>query len=200
MTLDDWATRQAVADKYHELLCDIIKRAIRDVKNVEINQKDREDARRFLLDDSVLALIEEYIGETLANLLPEWVKQMTNKPCYTFTITGKIKPAVRMTNRSKWVNGQAREYLASKDAVAWQLKQQMAESGWEMLPGQTPLFTEIRLTAPTGLHRSDFDNIIKAAHDSANGIVYPDDRWIDAHQFERRKGTEYRAEFVVGVL
>ncbi len=37
-----------------------------------------------------------------------------------FTLTGKVKPYVRMTRRGKFVNDQAIQYLASKDALQLQ--------------------------------------------------------------------------------
>ena len=53
---------------------------------------------------------------------------------YTFTIAGKIKPAVRMTQRSKHCDPQAADYLVSKQAINWQLLSQMADNGWDILP------------------------------------------------------------------
>lgn len=42
-----------------------------------------------------------------------------------FIIKGKIKPAVRMTQRSKWVDEDAQEYLSCKVAIGRQLREQM---------------------------------------------------------------------------
>jgi Holliday junction resolvase RusA-like endonuclease len=96
-----------------------------------------------------------------------------------FSISGKIKPYVRMTQRGKFVKPQAKEYLNSKSSIAWQLKAQMVKRNWEMLPKQTPLQVALFITQPKALHRADLDNIIKAVLDAAQGIVYPNDCWVD---------------------
>ena len=95
-----------------------------------------------------------------------------------FTIKGEIVPAVRMTRKSKWVNPRAARYLDSKGSVAWQYEAQMAMNDWAMLPGQTPLSVHIEFGYCK--HNQDIDNLAKAMLDAANGIVWPDDRWIDA--------------------
>ena len=106
-----------------------------------------------------------------------------------FTILGKIKPYLRMTQRSKIVDPQAQEYLASKMAIGLQLKQQMA--GQEMFP-RVHLSTDILFCGPDTHHATrDLDNLVKAIHDSAQGIVYPDDCWIAELSARRQEGPEY---------
>jgi Holliday junction resolvase RusA-like endonuclease len=101
-----------------------------------------------------------------------------------FEIVGqKIKPYVRMTQRGKFVrvrNGkltQAAEYLDSKAALQWQFRAQMM--GHEPF-GREPLCVSITVFYRGGYHNHDLDNVIKALLDAMNGIVYADDRWIDA--------------------
>lgn len=100
-----------------------------------------------------------------------------------FELTGKIKPYVRMTQKGKFIrvrNGkptQAAEYLDSKAALQWQFKAQMV--GREPF-GREPLCVSITVFYQGGFHNHDLDNVIKAILDAMNGIVYPDDRWIDA--------------------
>lgn len=100
-----------------------------------------------------------------------------------FEIVGKIKPYVRMTRKGKFVrvrNGkltQAAEYLDSREALQWQFKAQMM--GREPF-GREPLCVSITVFYQNGFHNHDLDNVIKAILDAMNGIVYPDDRWIDA--------------------
>lgn len=100
-----------------------------------------------------------------------------------FTLTGKIKPYVRMTQRGKFVrtrNGkltQAAEYLDSREALQWQFSEQMR--GREPF-GKVPLCVSITIFHQGGYHNHDLDNVIKAILDAMNGIVYQDDRWIDA--------------------
>jgi len=105
-----------------------------------------------------------------------------------FTITGRIIPYVRMTQRGKYVKPEAQRYLASKDAIGLQLRQQMAANGWEMLP-RVPLAVRIEIESTDGLHRSDLDNEVKAILDAAQGVVYPNDCWVDRLEAERRKGS-----------
>ena len=96
-----------------------------------------------------------------------------------FILRGDIKPYVRMTQRGKYIRVQAREYLASKDSLAWQMKIQMEQHGWRMFQ-KTPLMVSMLFLESRGLHRRDLDNEEKAVLDAANMVVYIDDRWIDA--------------------
>lgn len=114
-----------------------------------------------------------------------------------FVITDKIKPAVRMTQRGKWVKKDAQEYLASKAAIGWQLKEQMQERGWTMLPERTPLRMSVVFVIPKRLHCADLDNQIKSLADSAQGIVFKDDRWIDEIRALRRGGDKYSTRLVI---
>ncbi len=116
---------------------------------------------------------------------------------YRFIITGRIKPYVRMTQRGKWVKPQAIEYQASKSALQYQLSAQMAQHGWDTLPGQTPL--AMHLVLGYRRHSQDLDNIIKAVADAANGVVYPDDRWIDRITAERIGGPRDDEQTVLTV-
>lgn len=114
-----------------------------------------------------------------------------------FEITGKIKPCVRMTQRGKFVNEQAQEYLASKRSIGLQIRQQMSKSGLEMFPAQTPLYVKLLISQPNNLHRSDLDNLIKAVLDAAQGIVFQNDCWIDDIQAGRQLGEKYLAQLVI---
>lgn len=107
-----------------------------------------------------------------------------------FTLIGYFKPYTRMTQRSKWVNPQAQEYLASKMVLGLQFSQQMALNEWEMLPGQTPLAVDIDIVSRDG-HRCDLDNQVKGLLDAAQNIVFLDDRWIDQITARREKGDRY---------
>ncbi len=109
----------------------------------------------------------------------------------TFVIKGKIKPYVRMTQRSKYCDPQAQEYLASQENLAWVLQTHMSVNGWEMLPGQSPLSVSVVFTFPGGWHNADLDNQIKAVVDAAKGIVWADDRWIDHLDGDRKAGDDY---------
>lgn len=105
-----------------------------------------------------------------------------------FIIHGKFVPYVRMTQRSKWVNPRARAYLASKDALAWEYRRQM--NGADLFE-RTPLKVTIDIIMTGGLHRVDLDNQIKALMDSAQGVVFGNDCWIDEFgKVIRRLGDE----------
>jgi Holliday junction resolvase RusA-like endonuclease len=117
-----------------------------------------------------------------------------------FTLIGRVKPAVRMTQRGKFTSPQAAEYLACKHALGLQLRHQMARHEWDMLPGQTPLRVWMHFEFPGGMNNMDLDNLIKSMIDSANNIAYPDDRWINKIEASRATGSEYRTTFEVEVL
>ena len=112
-----------------------------------------------------------------------------------FTLTGKICPYTRMTRRGKFVNERAKEYLASQEALAWQFRQQCPE----MLPGQTPLLMIVVIETPTP-HKGDCSNILKAIEDSAQGIVFSNDCWIDSISIQRKRADDYRATVWIEVM
>jgi len=120
---------------------------------------------------------------------------------YTFIIHGRIKPYTRMTQRSKWRDPQALEYLSSQDAIRVQLRQQMVKNDWEMLPERTPLILSAGFFFPSGWHRADCSNRLKAIEDAANGIVWKDDRWIDLYDTVGQfAGDDYLCVMTVNVL
>ena len=108
-----------------------------------------------------------------------------------FTITGKVKPYVRMTQRSKFANPQAIQYLASKEAIAWQFKTAMAADVHAFWAAEVPLRVDIVFNVPNRKNTCDIDNLIKAIFDAGNGIVWPDDRWIDAVSARRRLSDDH---------
>jgi Holliday junction resolvase RusA-like endonuclease len=113
-----------------------------------------------------------------------------------FTITGRIVPAVRMTRRGKFIKPQAQAYLASKAAIGWQFKEQMAANNWKILP-RTPLWIWIKQEVTRGLHRFDADNALKALMDAAQGIVFHNDCWVDEIMYTRSLGDENVATITI---
>ena len=91
-----------------------------------------------------------------------------------------------MTQRSKFVNEQAQEYLASKMMLGYQLRQQM--DGNPMYPKGLPLSVIGKIVSSRGFGNCDLDNQIKALLDSAQQIVYDNDRQIDDIHFRRVQG------------
>jgi Holliday junction resolvase RusA-like endonuclease len=112
----------------------------------------------------------------------------------------EIKPYVRMTRKGMYVSKQAQEYLASKEGLQLHYQSTMNKQGFTMLPGQVPLWALIRVTVHKSQgHRADLDNIIKAILDAGNGILYPDDRWIDNIEAIRFVG-EPKLTLIMGVI
>lgn len=113
------------------------------------------------------------------------------------SLLGKPVPYMRMTQRGKFVKPEAKRYLASKDALALQMRAQMA--GRPPL-GREPLIVHLEFWYTSGPdHRRDLDNEIKAVLDAGNGIVWEDDRWIDVivasrHRAQVQDGVEIVVE------
>lgn len=103
-----------------------------------------------------------------------------------FKIVGEFTPYTRMTQRSKWADPRAQKYLASKMQLGYQLRQQM--DGQPMYPKGLPLSLIARIVSTKGLHGRDLSNELKALEDSANQIVYHDDRYIDHILISRGQG------------
>ena len=116
-----------------------------------------------------------------------------------FILDGPFKPYVRMTQRSKWTNPQAQEYLSSKAGLGLQLKAQMRDNGWKMLPAKTALDVDLHIIHDGGYHNKDLDNQIKALLDAAQGIVFRDDRWVDSIAASREQGHQDRVYMIVTV-
>ncbi len=114
-------------------------------------------------------------------------------------LLGKPVPYVRMTQRGKFVKPEAKRYLASKDALARQMRIQMG--GHEPL-GREPLIVHLEFWYTSGPdHRRDLDNEIKAVLDAGNGIVWEDDRWIDVIVASRHKaGGDDSVEVIAEAL
>lgn len=124
---------------------------------------------------------------------------MNESPYYRFELSGTVKPYVRMTQRGKWCRPEAREYLASKASLAAQMWLAMSRNGWTILPRRTPLRCYLMLSNDKVSHRCDLDNIVKAMLDAAQGVVFPNDCWIDSIWASRNIGDE-RITFGVGVF
>lgn len=104
---------------------------------------------------------------------------------YTLTYRGPFKPYVRMTQRGKWCDPEAQEYLASQAALKAALQEQLGDR--PMLPARTPLGVDIVIARVGGLHNRDIDNEGKALLDALSGVALPDDRWVDELHIIRRR-------------
>lgn len=108
-----------------------------------------------------------------------------------FMIYGPFKPYTRMTQRSKYRDPQAQEYLNSQENIGWQYKQQMQERNYNSISQGTPFNVHIVIYMPTNLHCQDLDNQAKALVDAAKGIVFPNDLWMDNLTASRAPGSEF---------
>ena len=89
-----------------------------------------------------------------------------------FTVRGKIVPAVRMTQKSKCVNGQAQRYLVYKDAIGYRAK----EANCVCIAD--PERVSLHIFAYAYKRKWDLSNVIKAVEDACNHICWDDDRQI----------------------
>lgn len=103
-------------------------------------------------------------------------------------IKGEIVPAVRMTQRGKWVKPEAQAYIKCKSDTARQARLQLPP-GFVMF-AQRPLRVTIHMSLTRNLHKRDFDNLQKSLTDPLQGIVYQNDSWIDESYFSKTLGAE----------
>ena len=112
-------------------------------------------------------------------------------------IEGKFQPYYRMTQRSKFADPRAQSYLASKGELQRQMRAGMT---YEMWPKGTPLEVKITVLMPSHLHSQDLDNQVKALLDAAKGVLFYDDRYVDAVAATRELADRYRVLMTVGEL
>lgn len=97
--------------------------------------------------------------------------------------------AVRMTNRGKFVKGNAQRYLSYKKQIAWQLsaqhKGQPITTACRVniifcMPIPASYSKKKKAELPGRPHdkKPDIDNLIKGAFDAANGIIWADDNRV----------------------
>ena len=111
---------------------------------------------------------------------------------YDFCLEGRIVPAVRMTQRSKW-SKHALEYMACRQSLRLQMQAEMAAEGWEMLPAGVRVGVTIRFEVAKNFGKSDLDNLIKTVLDSMQGVVFANDNCvdrIDAFRFKSDRGED----------
>jgi crossover junction endodeoxyribonuclease RusA len=108
-------------------------------------------------------------------------------------VPGRPVPAVRMTQRSKWMNKQAGRYLAYKNNVGWAAKRAKVER----LDGPVEVIAVAYLY---GKREPDADNLAKAFLDGLNGIAWVDDRQVRKLTIEKKAAQtkdEERAEIII---
>lgn len=114
-----------------------------------------------------------------------------------FTIPGRPVPAVRMTQRGKFVRKYAGRYLAYKNQVGWAAK----AAGVQPIPKGTEVEVKIKVyMRRTPGRQPDLDNIQKGILDGLNGFGYEDDRQITRLTIEKntvQTEDEERAEITI---
>lgn len=92
-----------------------------------------------------------------------------------FTVPGRPVPAVRMTQRGKFVKVAAGRYLAYKNQVAWAAKGAKMRTGMDTLEGPVEVIGVFYLY---GKREGDIDNLAKSVLDGMTGVIWIDDRQV----------------------
>ncbi len=100
-----------------------------------------------------------------------------------------VKPYVRMTQRSKYVNKYAIAYRNNQAAFKLLVQNEMQLREIERIPVHVPFSIVINFFQPV-LHKCDLDNQVKAVLDACQGIVFPNDYWCDGITANRFQITE----------
>lgn len=98
----------------------------------------------------------------------------------TFVIKHRPHPYTRTTRKQQWVDERWKAYLASRAELRDDLKEQMAAGGY--VAYETGEHLSIHITVFTGAlnyNNVDLDNTVKGIVDGMQGVVYPNDAWID---------------------
>ncbi|GAW28973.1 RusA family crossover junction endodeoxyribonuclease [Carboxydocella sp. ULO1] len=93
------------------------------------------------------------------------------KEIFEFEVPGRPVPAVRMTQRGKFVKQRAQQYIAYKELVTWYA----IKAGIKRING--PVAVEIIIYL-ADKKAGDWDNYGKAITDALNKVAYKDDRQI----------------------
>jgi crossover junction endodeoxyribonuclease RusA len=110
-----------------------------------------------------------------------------------FTVPGRPIPAVRMTQRGKFVKAQAGRYLAYKNQIGWAAKAAKA----------TKIDGPVEVNAIAYIHGNrdgDVDNLAKSFLDGLNGICWNDDKQVVKLTVKKKKVAtkdEQRAEIEI---
>ncbi|MED0738979.1 RusA family crossover junction endodeoxyribonuclease [Aneurinibacillus thermoaerophilus] len=108
-------------------------------------------------------------------------------------VPGRPVPAVRMTQRSKFVNKQAQRYLEYKNYVGWLAKAEKIKRAEGLVEVKAIAYLH-------GLREPDADNLAKAYLDALNGIAWVDDRQVRKLTIEKVKvdtAKEQRSEIEI---
>ena len=91
-------------------------------------------------------------------------------PLFSFSVVGRIVPAVRMTHASKYRDKAAQASLAYREQIGWSAR----IAGAEIVEGPVA----ITVLAFAFERRWDASNVLKIAEDALNGVCYADDKQV----------------------
>ena len=126
----------------------------------------------------------------------------TFKDTKIYRVPGKIKPYVRMTQRSKYVNKQAQEYLQWKTVYGWDIKTIRLKNDWHMIPGHVMIFLNLSYFIPKKRNPNfDLSNVLKGVEDALQGILFENDRQVEGFTaFRHWEAEKYLSVLKVSIL
>ena len=111
----------------------------------------------------------------------------------SFTVPGKAVPAVRMTQRGKFVKDSAKRYMAYKTLVGYCCKIKS--------PTSEPVSVALKFFVKGKVY-GDIDNLSKAILDGCNRIAWEDDKQVYklyAERIEVKTKEEERTEVTIKI-
>lgn len=93
-----------------------------------------------------------------------------------FIIPGRIVPAVRTTQKQKFVDPRYKKYHQYKQYIGYIASQEIKKNNFVCIEKKPIYFKAITYLATK--HRIDVDNILKSLFDGLNKIVWKDDSLV----------------------
>jgi len=108
---------------------------------------------------------------------------------FDLSLWHRVIPAVRMTQRGKYVSPRAQAYLGNQESIAVSVREIMKRYHIKPFEADTRLGFMARFEHPKKWLRGDLNNLEKALEDALQGVVYTNDRQI----WERGAGAKLEA-------
>lgn len=88
-----------------------------------------------------------------------------------------VKPYVRQTQRSKYVDESAQEYNGNRDALRYKIREELIAMGLPapLYPKSARLRMHVVVARKKDQTRTDASNLLKAVEDAGNEVLYDDD-------------------------
>lgn len=107
----------------------------------------------------------------------------------------ELPPYVRMTQRSMYVNKYAKNYVSVLRQTRPLIKDTLDKAGVPMfgdffVPERTPFAAFVYVFTERVMHKCDLDNLVKAALDLTQGVVFKNDSYCDAIIASRHKAAQ----------